>query len=204
MSRVICVSTAALLVSMAATAAPLSAQYRYGGMPAPAAGTPGTPGAPAAPMVGEMAPDFSAPIADATGAKSARVSLAGLRGHVVVVAFYPKDRTSGCTAELSKFRDEFSAMFGEDVAVLPISLDDLDSHVSWAQEMHLPFALVSDTTGKIATAYGSLPPGKSYASRTVFVVGKDGKVSYRELRFNPVDQHAYDALKEAIEKAKRA
>jgi hypothetical protein len=128
MSRVIRVSTVALLASIATSAAPLSAQYQHGGLPAPAAGT---PSAPPAPMVGDMAPDFSAPIADAAGAKSARVSLAGLHGHVVVVAFYPKDRT-------------------------------------------------------------------------VFVVGKDGKIAYRELRFNPVDQHAYDALKDAIEKAKRA
>ena len=60
------------------------------------------------------------------------ITLSKLRGHVVVLAFYPADRSSGCTHEMEKFRDEYAKIFGSDVVVLPISLDSLASHQSWA------------------------------------------------------------------------
>jgi peroxiredoxin len=105
---------------------------------------------------------------------------------------------------MTKFRDEYATLFGPGVTVLPVSLDSMPSHVSWASDMHFPFTLVSDPSGAIATSYGSLMPGKSYASRTVFVVGKDGRIVYREMKFGALDQHAYDALKDAVAKAKGA
>jgi len=174
-------------------AAPLCLQAQT-----PMAGMPMAP--PAAPDVGAMAPDFTAQGADSTGAHT--VSLSALRGQVVVLAFYPADRSSGCTHELTKFRDEYSRIFGAGVTVLPISLDSVESHVSWAHDAHFPFTLVSDNGGKIASQYGSLMTGRPYASRTVFVVGKDGRIVSRDLRFGALDQHAYDALTEAVAKAK--
>lgn len=159
---------------------------------------------PPAPAVGDLAPDFTAPAADLNGAKAAAISLKDLRGKVVVLAFYPKDRTSGCTAELTKFRDEYQQMFGEGVVVLPVSLDDMDSHVSWAKEAHFPFALVSDAGGQIATKYGSLTPGRGAANRTVFVIGPDGHIAYSDLKFGALDQHAYDALATAVKQAAAA
>ena len=170
--------------------------------PAAVAATAPTP--PPAPNVGDMAPDFTAPAADSAGARATPVSLRDLRGRVVVVAFYPKDRTSGCTAEMTKFRDEYASLFGPEVTVLPVSLDSMDSHLSWAHDAHFPFTLVSDPSGTIASAYGSLMPGRPYANRTVFVIGKDGRIVYREMKFGALDQHAYDALKDAVAKAKRA
>ena len=104
----------------------------------------GSATAPAGPDVGQPAPDFTAQWADGSGPRATPVSLTSLRGKVVVVAFYPKDRTSGCTAELTKFRDEHATLFGENVVVLPVSADSIASHVSWASEMKFPFALVSD------------------------------------------------------------
>src|SRR6516162_7702128 len=78
-----------------------------------AAQTPaGQPAAPPTPAVGDAAPDFSATATDSTG-KAIPVSLSGLRGKVVVLAFYPADRSSGCTAELTKFRDEYKTLFGD-------------------------------------------------------------------------------------------
>jgi peroxiredoxin Q/BCP len=154
----------------------------------------------AAPEVGTMAPDFTAQGADMNGAKS--VTLHDLRGQVVVLAFYPKDRSSGCTAEMTKFRDEFSTIFGSGVAVLPISEDSVSSHVGWAHDAHFPFTLVTDDNGQIANQYGSMMTGRPYASRTVFVVGKDGKIVYRNLKFGALDQHAYDDLQAAVAKAK--
>lgn len=158
--------------------------------------------APAGPELGQVAPDFTAPWADGSGARSTPVSLAALRGKVVVVAFYPKDRTSGCTAELTKFRDEHAKLFGDDVVVLPISADSLASHVSWSSEMKFPFALVSDPDLKIADLYGSHAPGRPVANRTVFVVGKDGKVVWRELKFNALNEEAYASLAAAVAKAR--
>ena len=156
---------------------------------------------PAGPDVGQLAPDFTAAWADASGARVTPVSLAALRGKVVVIAFYPKNRTSGCTAELTKFRDEHDKLFGAGVALLPISADSIPSHVAWASEMKFPFALVSDPSLAVADLYGSHPAGRAAASRTVFVVGKDGKVVWREMKFNALNEESYTALAAAVAKA---
>jgi len=130
------------------------------------------------------------------------VSLAALRGKVVVLAFYPKDRTSGCTAELTKFRDEHAKLFGDGVVVLPISADSIASHVAWASEMKFPFALVSDPQLSAADAYGSHSPGRATAGRTVFVVGKDGTIAWRDMKFNALNEESYAALAAAVAKAR--
>jgi thioredoxin-dependent peroxiredoxin len=158
--------------------------------------------APAGPDVGQAAPDFTAQWADASGARATPVSLSSLHGKVVVVAFYPKDRTSGCTAELTKFRDENAKLFGDNVVVLPVSADSIASHVSWASEMKFPFALVSDPELKVADLYGSHAAGRPVASRTVYVIGKDGKVVWREMKFNALNEEAYASLAAAVAKAR--
>ena len=160
------------------------------------------PAAPVAPEVGALAPDFTAAWADASGAKASPVKLSALRGKVVVLAFYPKDRTGGCTAELTKFRDENAKLFGPDVVVLPISADSVSSHVSWASDMKFPFALVSDPTMSTADLYGSRRPGSPMANRTVFVIGKDGKIVWRAIPFNALAQDGYDNLAAAVVKAR--
>ncbi|MDB4916712.1 MAG: alkyl hydroperoxide reductase/Thiol specific antioxidant/Mal allergen [Gemmatimonadetes bacterium] len=160
------------------------------------------PAAPMAPEVGSMAPDFTAAWGDASGAKAAPLKLSSLRGKVVVLAFYPKDRTSGCTAEMSKFRDEYAKLFGPDVVVLPISGDSVSSHVSWASDMKFPFALVSDPAMSTADLYGSRRPGSPMANRNVFVIGKDGKIVWRGVPFNALAQEGYDNLAAAIVKAR--
>jgi thioredoxin-dependent peroxiredoxin len=161
-----------------------------------------TPAPLAAPDVGQPAPDFTAAWADSTGPRSTPLSLAALRGKVVVLAFYPKDRTSGCTAELTKFRDEHAKLFGDGVVVLPISADSIPTHVAWASEMKFPFALVSDPQLSVADAYGSRTPGRATASRTVFVIGKDGTIAWREMKFNALNEESYAALAAAVAKAR--
>jgi peroxiredoxin Q/BCP len=180
----------ALLV-LSATAGAQTATQAGSAAPAVAA-------APPAPEVGQPAPDFTAQWADASGARATPVSLAALRGKVVVVAFYPKNRTSGCTAELTKFRDEHAKLFGDGVVVLPVSADSIASHVSWSSEMKFPFALVSDPKLEVADLYGSHVPGRLAASRTVFVVGKDGKVAWRDMKFNALNEESYAALAAAV------
>ena len=174
-----------------------------GAQSATQSGTPApTAAAPAGPEVGQTAPDFTAQWADGSGARSAPVTLSALRGKVVVLAFYPKDRTSGCTAELTKFRDEHAKLFGENVVVLPVSADSIASHVSWASEMKFPFALVSDPDLKVADLYGSHVAGRPVAGRTVFVIGKDGKVVWREMKFNALNEEAYASLAAAVAQAR--
>ena len=170
------------------------------GAPAAPAATP----APPAPEVGQMAPDFSLAWADGSGARATPASISAHKGKVVVLAFYPKDRTTGCTAELTKFRDEYDRLFGKDVVVLPISADGVDSHAAWAKEMNFPFALVADPALTAAAAYGSHVPGRATSGRTVFVIGKDGRIAWRDLRFNALNEGAYDALAAAVAKARGA
>lgn len=186
----------AVLATLAVAPATARAQT-----PAAAAATPAVP---AAPEVGQVAPDFTAAWADASGTRAAPVSLAAQRGKVVVVAFYPKDRTSGCTAELTKFRDEYDQLFGKDVVLLPISVDSVATHASWAREMRFPFALVSDPDLAVAELYGSRPAGRPTSGRTVFVVGRDGTIVWRDLRFNALSQSAYDEMAAAVAKARGA
>lgn len=184
---------------LAGAASPLVAQQTAG--PAPSAAAQAAPAA-SGPEVGQAAPDVTLPWADANGPRATPFTLSSLRGKVVVLAFYPKDRTGGCTAELTKFRDEYTSLFGakagRDVVVVPISADDLTSHTSWAKESNYPFALAADTALTAATAYGSRMENAPMSRRTVFVIGRDGRVVYRNLKFDALSQAAYDELKAAV------
>ena len=164
-------------------------------------GQPAAPAAPVVPAAGEVAPDFTATATDSSG-KVIPVSLSALRGKVVVLAFYPLNRSSGCTAELNKFRDEYTTLFGDGVVVYPTSIDSLASHTSWAKEAKFPFAMISDTKSELATKYGSQGGTRPMFRRTVFVIGKDGKIAYSEPRFNALAQDGYDKLAAAIKAAK--
>jgi peroxiredoxin Q/BCP len=169
-----------------------------------AAGGTTPPAQPAAPEVGTMAPDFTLQWADSAGTRAAPVKLSDLRGKVVVIAFYPADRTRGCTAEMTKFRDEYKTLFGENVVVLPISGDGLESHAAWAKEMQLPFALVSDPGLMVAEVYGAKrTPTATTASRHTFVVGKDGKIAWRQLNFQALTEASYTTMATEISKARQ-
>jgi peroxiredoxin Q/BCP len=168
---------------------------------APAAVVPTAPPPPPEVDIGRIAPDFTMEWADSAGARAKPVSLSELRGKVVVLAFYPADRSTGCTAELTKFRDEYSKLFGEGTVVVPISNDSIASHASWAQEMKFPFALASDPQLTVAKQYGSWNPARSFASRTVFVIGKDGRILWRNLKFGALNEGAYTELAAEVAKA---
>ena len=158
------------------------------------------PAAPAFPAIGDAAPDFTSTATDSTG-KAIPIALSSLRGKVVVLAFYPLDRSTGCTAELSKFRDEYATLFPAGVVVLPTSVDSVASHASWAKESHFPFALIADTKGELATKYGSQGVGRPTFRRTVFVIGKDGTILWRNLKFGALNVGAYTELAAEVAKA---
>ncbi len=172
--------------------------------PAGAAG--GATATASAPDVGQVAPDFTLASVDPRSGSASPFTLSSMRGKVVVLAFYPKDRTGGCTAELDKFRDEYTSIFGSkvgtDVIVVPISADNVTSHAAWAKESDFPFALVSDTALTAVSAYGSRMGAMPMSQRTVFVVGKDGTIKYRDLKFNALDEGEYAKLKDAVAKAR--
>lgn len=153
--------------------------------------------------VGKSAPDFTMDWADASGPLAKPVKLSDLRGKVVVLAFYPADRSSGCTHELTKFRDEYKALFGEGTVVVPISDDSISTHASWAKEMSFPFALASDIDGSVAKQYGSWNETRGNASRTVFVIGKDGRILWRNLKFAALNETAYTEMAAEVAKARQ-
>ncbi len=124
--------------------------------------------------VGDMAPGF-----DLTDQQGRQHRLADYRGQWLVLYFYPKDDTPGCTKEACSLRDEFAAFRQLDVAVLGVSLDDTASHEAFAKKYRLPFPLLSDSGGKVAKAYGSLGgfgPIR-YAKRHTFIIGPDGRIA---------------------------
>jgi peroxiredoxin Q/BCP len=157
----------------------------------------------ATPREGTTAPEFSLPWAtkETIGDPDAPYELWRDRGKTVVLAFYPADFTKGCTAELQTFADQYDTLFGEDVVLLGISSDSLESHQRFAASLDLPFRLLSDPDLKVARKYASKGDG-GRAKRTVFVIGPDGKVKYQNLKFNALDPKDYSALGSAVQAAR--
>jgi thioredoxin-dependent peroxiredoxin len=120
---------------------------------------------------GSEAPDFTAPAHDGT-----TVELAKLRGKPVVLYFYPKDETPGCTVEAQTFRDELPELAKLDAKLIGVSMDTLESHKAFAENHKLNFPLISDTDGAIAAKYG-VDTSKGYTVRVTFVIGADGKIA---------------------------
>lgn len=188
-----------LITALAATVASVPAVAQNPAAPPAAAVTPPPP--PAEIEVGRIAPDFTIQVVDSAGIRTEPVRLSSLRGKVVVLAFYPADRSSGCTHQLTKFRDEYAKMFGAKTVVLPISVDSASTHASWAAEMKFPFALGVDSGLSLAKQYGSWAPGRTTSTRTVFVIGKDGTILWRNLRFPALSENAYSELAAEVAKA---
>jgi thioredoxin-dependent peroxiredoxin len=130
--------------------------------------------------VGDAAPGFALPD---QGGQVHR--LEDYRGRWLVLYFYPKDDTPGCTTEACAFRDDIFRLQRLGVALLGVSLDDADSHRAFAARYHLPFPLLSDTEGKVAEAYGALfhfGPLR-FAKRQTFIIGPNGHIAqaYRDV-----------------------
>jgi peroxiredoxin Q/BCP len=108
-------------------------------------------------------------------------------GQWLVLYFYPKDDTPGCTTEACQFRDDYYALKEMGVVVLGVSLDDVKSHQEFAEKYHLPFPLLSDAEGSVASAYGSLTKFGpiSFAKRHTFIIGPDGHIARVYTRVKP-------------------
>jgi peroxiredoxin Q/BCP len=97
---------------------------------------------------------------------------------VVLLYFYPKDDTPGCTKEACGFRDRIEDLKQDGVQVVGVSFDSAESHQKFISKYKLNFPLLADTDGKIADAYGVRMPGKSMARRVSFLIGLDGKIAH--------------------------
>ena len=146
---------------------------------------------------GEKAPDFSLP---ATNGQT--VSLKDLGGKKVVLYFYPKDNTPGCTKEACAFRDNHSDLQKAGAVVLGVSADAIQSHEKFRGKFDLPFPLLSDEDAAVATAYGAWGEKSLYGrkfmgmNRHTFLIDEQGDVQKVWLRVRP-DKHAEEVL-EAI------
>ena len=143
---------------------------------------------------GDAAPDFTA--RDAEGNE---VKLADLRGQKVVLYFYPKDDTPGCTKEACSFRDAHDVYGEKGIKVLGVSTDDEASHQKFASKYSLPFTLLADTDHSISDAYGVYGEksymGKTYmgVTRKTFLIDEQGNVKKVFDKVN-VDEHADEVL----------
>jgi peroxiredoxin Q/BCP len=155
------------------------------------------------PQVGRKAPEFSLPWAnkDGVGPADSPYQLWRDLGKTVVIAFYPRDFTSGSTTQMQAFAEQYDALFGEDVVVVGINTDSLATHNRFAARLGLPFRLLTDPDQKIARKYGSRD-NSGYPRRTVFVVGPDGRVAYRNMRFDANDPDHYSELGSAVRAAR--
>jgi len=177
-------------------------------LPAQTSGKDSTVGPPTAvlvsgPDVGRHAPSLRLPWAnkDGVGPADQPYDLSLDRGKTVVLAFFPRDFTSGCTAEMRTFAEQYDSLFGPDVVVLGISTDSLATHTRFAASLNLPFRLLSDPAQDVAKRYAANDKS-GYLRRVVYVIGPDGKVSYRNMRFNALDPKHYADLGAAVRRAR--
>ncbi len=159
------------------------------------AAKPGSPDWPGESLtVGMMAPEFSLP-----STLGRKVSLSEFRGKRVILYFYPKDDTPGCTMEACAFRDNLPRIQSKGAVVLGISLDDELSHQRFAQKYNLPFPLLADVDAAVSRQYGTYKEknlyGRSYwgIERTTFVVDREGRVEnvFRRVK---VEGHAEEVM----------
>src|SRR5690349_11369626 len=122
---------------------------------------------------GDKAPDFSLPSQD-----GGSISLQQFRGKWIVLYFYPKDFTQGCTIEAHNFQRDEAQYQAKGAVILGVSLDSSDSHKQFCTKEGLNFKLLADESAKVVTQYGSLTEfqGKKYAARNTFIIDPDGVV----------------------------
>jgi peroxiredoxin Q/BCP len=136
---------------------------------------------------GQRAPDF-----DTKDQNGNSVSLMSVRGRPVVLYFYPRDDTPGCTAEACSFRDSMDILRERGVVVLGVSVDSEESHRKFASKYNLNFNLLSDREKRIVRAYGVQSPFKT-ARRVTYIIGPDGVVKHVFIHVN-TKTHAADVL----------
>lgn len=149
---------------------------------------------------GNPAPDFN--LVDENGKEH---SLSDYKGKPLVLYFYPRDDTPGCTKEACNFRDDYSKYEEAGVTILGVSPDEADSHAKFKNKYDLPFTLLADSDHRVSEKYGVWGPKKSFGReyegilRTTFLIDSDGKIKKVFKNVKPA-QHSEDVL-QAISEA---
>jgi len=142
----------------------------------------------AAPQVGQMAPDFTLPSQDGS-----KVSLHDFRGKWVVLYFYPKDGTSGCTLEAHNFQRDIAKYQQLNAEIVGVSVDTPDSHKDFCAKQGLHFKLLADTEKKVSADYDSLMMIIHYSNRNTFLISPDGKIAKVWIGVSPA-KHSEEVL----------
>ena len=139
--------------------------------------------------VGDKAPEFTL-----TDERGFLVSLKNFIGSkIVVLYFYPKDFTSGCTKEACSFRDDYHIYEEKGVEVIGVSLDSQESHKKFSEKHNLPFSLLSDNQKEVAKQYGVLGFGSMLTKRVTFIIDKKGKIARIFPKVN-IKKHSKEVL----------
>lgn len=142
-------------------------------------------------QVGDVAPDFTAVATDGSN-----ISLHDYKGKQnVVLYFYPKDFTGGCTKEAQCFRDDIEKFKNKETVILGVSRDDQETHQKFSEKERLNFPLLDDKDGKICTAYGVPLDEKDWPERWTYLINKDGKIAKIYKEVHPL-QHSQELLEE--------
>ena len=142
-------------------------------------------------QVGDQAPDFTLPTQ--SGESFRLQDRMGER--VIVLYFYPKDNTSGCTAEACAFRDSFEVFTEAGADVIGVSSDSVDKHAGFASQHSLPFTLLSDKGGRVRKTYGVPGVLGVIPGRVTYVIDRDGTVRHVFSSMTNIDGHVNDALR---------
>ncbi len=150
------------------------------------------------PTAGQPAPTFNLPSQDGTP-----VSLDSLKGKWVVLYFYPKDMTQGCTIEAHKFQDDLPKYDAANAVILGVSVDTVDSHKQFCAKDSLTFHLLSDADHKVVESYGSLANwnGNAMAQRNTFLIDPQGKIVKVWTKVDP--SHSSSDVLAALAEAKK-
>lgn len=167
-----------------------------------AAVAPSFAGAQTALKVGDAAPDFTVTTVTAKGVDAKPFKLSEHKGETIVLAFFPKARTSGCTVQMESYRDKYAETFkgGKKVTLIGVSADPDTALVSWAKDANFQFRFAADTDRKVGVAYGA-SAGTGYHKRHLYVIDPQGRIAYITTPFNQMSADAYTTLGDAITKS---
>jgi thioredoxin-dependent peroxiredoxin len=152
----------------------------------------------AMPKTGDVAPAFQGTDQNGNEIKSSDI----IGKKIVLLYFYPKDFTGGCTKEACGFRDRMGDLQKDNVEVIGVSFDAVDKHKAFEQKYNLNFTLLADSDGKIVDAYGTRMMGMKMSKRVSFLIGLDGKIVHVTNAMSP--QVHFDEMKAAIDSLQKS
>jgi thioredoxin-dependent peroxiredoxin len=150
--------------------------------------------------VGDKAPDFTLVTVTADGRTAKPFRLSEHRGETVVLAFFPRARTAGCTVQMESYRDQYAELFldGRKVTLIGVSTDTDSTLVSWASDAQFPFLLGSDESREVGKSYGASTGTSGAHRRNLYVIDPTGVISYVAAPFSQMAADAYTELGKAV------